>query len=201
MLFTTKYWVATAFSDELQVWKTTTYIQILFLVEYLTQSSWAISALPRLYRATSAPLLSSDFSALEIMMQDIPMRKSFIKELFFKRNINGWLSSIEDKVELEICLFDKDANSRQLVLLETCIESSEKYFKDSLQRIKIYPTQSFFEQTLADLNKHKKYKDANESFKEYKRFINACIDEYSINGISPIEAKHHVLDLRTKLKI
>ncbi len=49
MFFATKKWVAGVFNQNVQIWKTTTDIELLFLVEHVKHNSWTISSLPHLY--------------------------------------------------------------------------------------------------------------------------------------------------------
>lgn len=193
MFFGTKYSVATAFNDTIQVWKTTTDIEVLFLVEYLTGSSWTISALPRLYNSIFPADSNPNFNDLDIKHWDVNRRNKLLQKLFYDYKISGWLTSLENRVEIEVCLFDKQTNSKQLILIDTCDRKNEKYFKDSLQKIKTFPSENFYNQTTEQFDK--------DSHKQHKRFINAAIKEYSEKGMKKNEAKHYMFDLRTKLEI
>jgi hypothetical protein len=200
MFFTTKHWVATAFNNTIQVWKTTTDIKVLFLVEYVTPNSLAISALPQLYKNIFSAKGNSNLTDLDIKHWDIKTRNKLASKLYNEYKVSGWLSSIENKVEMEVCLFDKQANSKQLILVETTDINDKKYFKDSLQRITIYPSKTFLKQTEKALTQHTSIED---SYRQHRKFFNAGIKQYSSDeyGMTKNEAKHYMLDLRIKMKV
>ncbi|MBU3714853.1 MAG: hypothetical protein FGM46_07885, partial [Ferruginibacter sp.] len=176
MFFATKHWVAGAFNDKIQVWKTVTDIEILFLVDYIKPNCRVISALPRLYKNIFPSDSNSNLNDLDIKHWDIGRRNGLARQLFDEYNIYGWLSSIEDKVELEVCLFDKQTNSRQLILVDTTDRNSKKYFKDSLQRIKIFPPKAFYDKTAKELTTHS---DIEESYKQHQKYFNVGIKHYT----------------------
>ena len=67
-------------------------------------------------------------------------RNKLIRKLFDYYKISGWLTSLEDKSAIEVCLFDKQANLKQLKLIDIVDKENKIYFKDSLYRIKIFPS-------------------------------------------------------------
>jgi len=202
MFFATKKWVAGAFNNEIQIWHTKTDITVLFLVEYVDKRSWTISALPRLFNNIFPLESNPDFDDLDIKHWDINRRNKLTSELHDKYKIFGWLTSLENKIELEVCLFDKQVNANHLQLLDIVDRKGHNYFKDSLFRIKIYPTKSFYDKTIQKLNKQAPYTTIEKDcYKEYKRMINALINEEVQKGMDNIEAKHYYFDLRLKLKI
>jgi hypothetical protein len=202
MFFATKHWVAGAFNDTIQVWKTKSDIQILFLVDYLNDNSWSISALPQLFNSIFPADSNSNFGDLDIKRMDINRRNKLVQKLFDEFKISGWLTSLENRVEIEVCLFDKQANTNQLQLFDTVDNKNKNYFKDSLDRIKILPTKTFYDKTNQKLLEHTNFLSAdNEHYKSYKRNINAWIKHEVQNGMNKVEAKHYFLNLRTKLKI
>ncbi len=202
MFFATKFWVAGVFKDTIQVWKTKTEIQVLFLVDYLNNSSWTTSALPQLFNSIFPANSYSDFDDLDIKHSDINRRNKLVKKLFDEYNISGWLTSLENKVELEVCLFDKQANTNQLQLVDTVDSKNKNYFKDSLDRIKIFPTRNFYDKTNNKFNEHVPFLAKEEDhYTKYKRMMNAWIKDEVSKGMGEVEAKHYFLNLRTKLKI
>ncbi len=105
MFFGTKFFVAESFNDNIQVWQTTTDINVLFLVEYLNSRSWAFSALPRLYANIFNESNSTDYNDLDIKHFDISRRNKLIQKLFCDYKVSGWFTSVEGKIEVEVCLF------------------------------------------------------------------------------------------------
>ncbi len=195
MFFATKHFVANAFNDNVQVWKTTTDIKVLFLVEHLNWLSWTTSALPSLFNSIFKEESNSNFDDLDIKHWDIVRRNKLVRKLFDDYKISGWLTSLENKVELEICLFDKQANSKQLAFVETSDRNKKINLKDSLEKIKLFPTKNFYIKTTEQLNQHA------STLTDHKKFINAGVKDYIKLGMTRTEAKHHLFDLRTKLKI
>ena len=202
MFFATKKWVAGAFNENVQIWKTTTVIEVLFLVEYVDYNSWTISALPRLYNNIFPTDINTNFDDLDIKHRDINRRNKLVRKLYDEYTISGWLSSIENKVEMEVCLFDKHANAGQLILVDITNRNDKDYFKDSLDRIRIVPSNKFYEQTHKKLSKRESIlKGEKDHYKQYKKMQDAWIREDVNNGHDKVEAKHYHLSLRTKLKI
>ncbi len=62
MFFTTKKWVAGVFNENIQIWKTATDIELLFLVEHVNQSSWTISALVEAWARCAVPKASFTYT-------------------------------------------------------------------------------------------------------------------------------------------
>lgn len=54
---------------------------------------------------------------------------------------------MENKVEMEVFLFDKQANASQLILVDTIHKKDKSYFKDSLDSIRILPSKLFYQAT------------------------------------------------------
>jgi len=202
MFFATKRFVAKAFDNKIQVWKTKTDINVLFLVEYLTAMSWAISYLPHLYCGIFPNEIITNLNDLDIKHWDINRRNEFVSKLFEDFKISGWLTSLEGKIELEVCLFNKNSNSKQLSFVEITDMKNEKYFKDSLVRIKLFPTSEFYNKTQTTLNNHSSLiSQGRNHYNQYKNARNAHIREKAKNDNEKIGLKHFYYDLRIKLKI
>jgi len=202
MFFTTKLWVAGAFNETIQVWKTKTDIQILFLVDYLNDRSCTISALPQLFNTIFPEDSNFDLDDLDIKYKDINRRNKLVRKLYNEYQIYGWLTSLENKVELEVCLFDKQANTTQLELIDSVERKNKKYFKDSLEIISIYPTNSFYVKTNQQLLKQSNILSGdNNHYESYKGMINTWIKDEVQNGMNEVEATHYFLNFRTKLNI
>ncbi len=202
MFFATKEWVAGAFNNQVQIWKATTDIQILFLVEYLDDRSWTMSALPKLYNSVFPSDSNPDFDDLNIKHWDINRRNKLGQKLFDEYKISGWLTSLENRVEMEVCLFDKQANENQLQLLGTENAKGNNFYVDSLARIRIIPSSNFYKQTNQKLSERAPIlTDEKDHYKRYERMMNAWIQDEIQNGKCEAEAKHYHFNLRTKLKV
>jgi hypothetical protein len=145
MFFTTQQWVAGCFNESIHVYKTNKPIKVLFLIDKVNANSWSISSLPQLYQHVFPNESSNELNDLDIKKRDNNIRDKLVQKLFEEHAISGWFTSIENKVELEVCLFDTKANSVQLQLLETIHKKDKKYIKDSVEKIKIFPPKSFYE--------------------------------------------------------
>jgi len=141
--FATKLWVAGAFNDTIQVWKMKIDIQILFLVECLDDRSRSISSLPQLFNTFFPVDNNSDSNDLDIKNREINRRNRLVGKLFEKYKTPGWLTSLENKVEIKVCLFEKDANAKQFQLVDTVKRKNKSCIKDSLDRITIFPSNIF----------------------------------------------------------
>jgi len=192
MFFTTQHWVAAAFNQNIQVWKTNQSIRILFLMEDLNESCWVTSALPQLYYTIFPEETDKNLNDLDIKNLPITKREKLVKHLV-EHEISGWLTSLENRVELEICLFNQQ-KKKQLQLIDTIDISSTKYFKNSLENIKIYPSDTFYEKTKHQLN-------SQTNFAAYHKKVKAWINDEIHNGMDKNEAAHYYMNLRTKLKI
>jgi hypothetical protein len=202
MFFATKKWVAGAFNQHVQIWKTTTDIDVLFLVEYVKYNSWTISALPHLYKNIFPTDCNPNPDDLDMKRLDKNRRDELVRKLYDEYKISGWLSSLENRVEMEVCLFDKHANTSQLTLVDTVNKNDKRYVKDSLDRIKIYPSKHFYELTKKKLSEREPLlPDERDHYKRYKKMMYASIKEEVQNGMDKAEAKHYHFNLRTKLEI
>lgn len=179
-----------------QIWRTKRQIKVLFLIEHLDDSARALTTVDKLFRElfpNYTPLRPTRFD-LEIKNDEREIRRKFIEQLFHDFNVSGWFSSIENNEELEVCLFDKDANIDQLDLIQSGNFNLDNYKGNSLKQIEIYPTNIFFENTRIQL---KKSLLANfEDYKEHvmNNYFNIENDDIEYNKID-------CFDLRWKLGI
>jgi hypothetical protein len=202
MFFTTKKWVAGVFNENVQIWKTTTDIELLFLVEHVNQNSWTTSALPHLYNNLLPTERNLNFDDLDIKHWDKNRRDKLVRKLYDEYKISGWLSSFENKVEMEVCLFDKQANASQLILVDTIHKKDKTYFKDSLDSIRILPSKLFYEATNKKLSERESIlTDEGDHYKKYSGMMKNWIKVEVQNGMEKVEAQHYLFNLRTKLKI
>jgi len=202
MFFTTKKWVAGAFNQNVQIWKTSTDIEVLFLVEYVTFNSWTISALPHLYKSIFPTDCNLNFEDLDIKHRDKDKSDKLVRKLYDAYKISGWLSSLENKVEIEVCLFNEHANAGQLIFVDGINRSNENYFGDSLDRIRIFPSKLFYQKTIEKLSEREPLiTDERDYFKRYDRKMKKWVEEEVQNGMDKVEAQHYHFNLRMKLKI
>ncbi len=202
MFFATKLCVAGAFKDSVQVWKTTTDIRVLFLIDHLDDRSWATSSLPQLYNNLFQSNSNFELSDLDIKHKNLERREKLVRRLFDEYQVSGWLTSLDGKVELEVCLFDKKANKEQLVLADAVDRRNKRYFKDSLERISISPPQDFLDKTRQKLDARAPVMVAEQDHsKRYLRGIEANIKEEMEKGKSREEATHYFMNLRIKMKL
>lgn len=202
MFFSTKKWVAGCFNDSIQVYKSIKDIQVLFLIDEINSNTWSSSALPKLYNKLFPHEKRFGFNDLDIKHSNINRRNKLIQKLFEEHEISGWFTSLEKKVELEICLFDKQANTNQLKLIDIVDSNSNNYLKDSLDRIKILPSEIFYKNTSQKLlNSSNILLEDKDHYKSYQKKMNSWIKQEVQNGMGMLEAKHYLFDLRTKLKI
>lgn len=202
MFFTTKKWVAGVFNENVQIWKTTTDIELLFLVEHVNQNSWTVTALPHLYNNLFPTERKLNFDDLDIKHWDKNKIDKLVRTLYDANNISGWLSSLENKVEMEVCLFDKHANASQLILVDTIHKKDKTYFKDSLDSIRILPSKHFYEATNKKLSEREPMlTDEGDHYKKYSGMMKNWIKVEVKNGMEKVEAQHYHFNLRTKLKI
>ncbi|HBF89389.1 MAG TPA: hypothetical protein DDX39_12175 [Bacteroidales bacterium] len=191
MFFGTKYIVAKAFNSKVQVWKTKKTLTIVFLVKYFNQRGWVISALPEIYKNIFPSEKTNVIFDLDIK-QDINKRNEFIKRLVEDYKINGWLTSIEGKIDIEVCLFDLHNNLEKLELIEISINRDSVYFEDSLRKIKIYPSDLFYNNTNQNIK---------TNYSTHRKSIQSWIANEAKNEKEKESLWHFYYDLRLKLKI
>lgn len=200
MFFALKHYVAEAFHENVQVWKTTSDIELLFVVDYIDGRSWTFSALPRLYRDIF-PEDNQLYSDLDIKHWNVERRDKFARKLHAEHHVPGWLTSLENHHELEICLFDNECSARDLKFI--CLSNDDcKYYKDSLKRLNIFPPKSFFETTYKVIRSNSYYSgDKTEIFRKYKRIVNYNIREESRTEDDCKKNREWWSNLRLKLRI
>jgi hypothetical protein len=202
MFFATKKWVAGAFYEQVQIWKTRNDIEVLFLVDSLDERSWAKSAIPQLYQVLFPEEKSIDLTDLDIKHRNSDRLNKLVHELFVGHEISGWLSSIEGKVEMEVCLFDKETNESHLQLLTIVDRNDVSHFKDSLNSIHVFPSPSFYDRSIQKfIERGSVFSNSQDTYKVYKSTMNAWIHEEVQMGMDWNVARHFHFNLRLKLKI
>lgn len=201
MFFATTYSIAKAFGKNVQIWMTTKEIQLIFLISHIDDQSRSSSNIPQLYNKIFPEDSYLNLDDLDIKQRDFNRRYKFINKLYKIHEINGWFSSLEDSVPVEVCLFDKIANSQQLKLLEIASDGT-KYFKESLKRIKVYPTEKFYSSTFQKLDEMYPSSHSKADYlRIHQKSRSAWIKDDIDNGIPRIVSLHNTYDLRCKLKI
>lgn len=201
MFFALKHYVASAFNKQVQIWKTSQDIEVLFLVDYINERSWTFSALPRLYNELFPEDNNSTYSDLDIKHWNIERRDKLVKKLHNEHQVNGWLTSVENHHELEICLFGEQTCSQTIKFIDV-FNDGNKYYKDSLRHIDVFPTASFFETSYEEIRSNNYYNvDKIEMFRKYKRIINYNIREESRTDDERKKNREWWSNLRLKLKI
>jgi len=195
MFFGLQKSIATAFqnnSNEVQIWTVKQDIKILFMVLEYTQNSRTKSAIVDIYKGYYPS--ENGINDLEIKHFDHSKRNKFIEKLKNEKII-GWLSSLDDRVDLEVCLFPHEKELDRLIELVKVISNNDTEFEylNALEKIEIYPSNTFFKQT--------KKKLLNSPFSDYEKLIGNSIQDEIKQGLTEKQAKHYLLNLRTKLKV
>lgn len=177
-------------NKRIQVWKVIEDIEVLFMVSQIkNQTSHVESSIVEIYKDILPDEIGADISDLSIKAFNKKRLNILIKELK-RMGIKGWLSSLENRVELEICLFNKKLLKR----VGSC--NADKYIlHNSLEGLIIYPSKIFYTKSKKNLTGYKaKYSD-------HKKWYNYTVKNANEYGQSIEEAKHDYFDLRLKLKL
>ncbi len=203
LFFATKYSVAKAFGDQIQIWKTTKEIRVLFLVRFLCNRAWAYSELANVFNDVFPEESNSGFDDLDVKHRDKERRNKFVQKLYNEYDCSGWFTSVEEMIDVEVCLFNSKMNAERIALIEPNCEENKKYYKDSLDKIKIFPSKSFFENTKAELLRTRPVVfTGKDDYSVYRNFMNRRIREEAIDfEESKVIRKHRLFNLRLKLKI
>ena len=162
------------------------------MVQELNYSSWSKSSITDIYKEYYPS--ENGLNDLDIKHRDHHKRDKLIDKLK-NENIMGWLSSLEGKVDLEICLFPDKRVFDQLMELETVIDKGNDKFDylNALDGIDLNPSEQFFTQTKDNLK--------GSPFADYATMVAAWSEDEIKQGLTPEEARHYHLNLRTKFKI
>lgn len=195
MFFGLQKWIARAFqndSDKIQIWTVKRDIKVLFMVLELNQASRTKSAIIDIYKEYFPT--ENELIDLDIKHFDHQKRNKFIDKLKGEKII-GWLSSLDDKVDLEVCLFPNKKEHDRIIELVKVINNNNTAFEhlNSLDRVEIYPSGQFFKRTREKLQ--------DSPFENYKERIDTCVQDEIKQGRTKEQARHNFLDLRIKLKI
>ncbi|MFZ9955701.1 MAG: hypothetical protein ACO3E1_06210 [Flavobacteriales bacterium] len=194
MFFATKYFVAKGFNERVQVWKTKKEMKVLFLVQNIDDASIPYSSLTDIFNQLFPEEANTNFNDLDIK-QNCNRRERLVKYLFNNCDVRGWFTSVEDGQEhIELCLFDSCSIAQHLSFYGIFKNASELFYKDSLTRIKIFPTRAFYNRSAQKLMRKKK-----EYLKDIKAFVNE--DEERYGKINRLHQRHFYYNLRVALKM
>lgn len=193
LYFGTKFHVAKGFNQNVQVWKTRADIKVLFMIDSL-KGSHVKSSISEIYSSYFPETENENFNDLDIK-QHRNRSSSFINMLQCNHKINGWFSSLEDKEEVEICLFNKAIINDGIHLVEV-LRDKGKYFNDSLVRFRMFPSESFYHNT-----NENKINNFVKPYHEYVKGINEFIKESCLTVDEIRQAKQSYYNMRNKLKL
>lgn len=178
------------------MWKTTLDIDILFAVDHIRRDNRVISAITDVYRKTF-PEDESHYDDLDVKH---PPRIHTFADILFRNSINGFFTSEEDKTEVEVCLF-----YAQATFLITLIDERDAddllYFRNSLRRLKFYPSHKFVEKTQTKMFERVFHSDFTLFYKEHRNNIRNFIKEQQGYGKDVIKLREEYYFLRDNLKI
>lgn len=171
---------------KVQIWETLKDFRLLFMVTHVTSSSWVISAITEIYKSQYPEEKGLD--DLDIKQRDFNKRKKLI-DILMRQGIIGWLSSLEDNPALEVCLFPTMEHFKTLIYPLADFDVSDYRFHNSLNDLKIYPSDLFYERSKPHLNSHM----------EYARWFKLECEEVDPNEVDSIYRRD--IDLRMKLEM
>jgi hypothetical protein len=174
-----------------QVWKCIKDVEVLFMVSEISDSRALVkSSIVEIYREYFPELSKNEeLSFLDIKHRD-PQKLAMLVARMKKDRIKGWFSSIEDRANCEICLFDQES-----VQFTEVTNQHQKYTcYHALKKLEISHAQTFKDKSLFNL------KHPNSYQKHLKWFEYVTRNELPID-VNQDEAQHEYYDLRMKLKI
>lgn len=144
---------------ETQVWKVLYDLTLLFMVSHVTRQAWVISSIVEIYQSEYPEEVNID--DLDIKQRDFAKRRKLIN-LLKKEGIIGWLSSFEDKLNLEICLFPDKSNFSGSIHPLKSVAISEYEFYNALNDMQIHPSKQFYERSALHVNDFNDYHSSFE---------------------------------------
>ncbi len=207
MFFALQFFVAgagfgkTNIPSKIHLWKTKKDVKVIFLITRLNAHAWAESAIPLIYEDVFPDESSLHLTDLDIKQTDFNRRVKFINKLHQEFNIDGWFSSLEGRIELEICLFGKKSISEKIELIEQVSEDNDLFvFKNSLRKLKLFPGEGFVKLTRKAINKHYTFYKANP-YQDYRKKLKIWYEDGLERGLKINDMKEEYYNLRHKLKI
>ncbi|MBI1184805.1 hypothetical protein GC194_11060 [bacterium] len=171
-----------------QLWKAKCDFKVLFMVNDLSYRAHAESAIVDIYNSIFHD--GKGLDDLDIKQHDYDKRAKLLKHLL-GQGITGWLSSLENGAELELCLFDVSK-------LESMVEfvghaNDENKMRNALITIDVFPDNDFFVRTSTKIR--------DNTFDKYLKWHQQLVDEQIGYDCTDDEARQYCLNLRVKLEI
>lgn len=188
--FALRFGVASIFGDIIHVWKVIDEIEVLFLIDSIYPR--IISAIPELYKIINPD--EGNVADLDVKCTDRIV--GFAKDLSLN-GVSGFFSNVEGD-DLEICLFGTDNILKHLQQIDIGKRGERKYFKNSLTKLKIFPSDRFYQKTteaFAD-----RLIDSSKSRKKHVQAFKSWIKEAETDE-EAMRLREYYYDLRLKLKI
>jgi hypothetical protein len=188
--FALTFGVASYFGNIIHVWKVTNEIEVLFLIDSIYPR--IISAIPELYKIINP----SEINVNDLDVKCTDRIIGFAKELSLN-GVPGFFSNVEEN-DPEICLFGANNILSHLQQIDIGNRGDKKYFKSSLRKLKIFPSDRFYQKTkevFAD-----QLIDSSESRKEHAEAVESWIEEAETDE-EAMRVIEFYYDLRLKLKI
>jgi hypothetical protein len=193
--FATTTMYAKSFGSIVQVWKVKKQFIVPFLIKHLTHQSKGKSAIPDLYNRIFPSDANPTYRELDIKMNT--KREIFIQALR-DRGCVGWFSTFEDNVPCEICAFGAEMYCE---LIDSC-DITELKLYESLKKMRIQPSQAFFQATDLCLNEYyKTHYTKKEPYHIFRSKMRNWVLDYVRNGGEEKDGKHTYYNLRLKLKV
>lgn len=186
--------VAGCFQDlndpSIHIWQTIEPIKILFMVSYIDSQARAESAIVEIYESYFPG--REKVNDMEIKSYNRTLRDALISKLI-DDGIGGWLSSLENAQQLEICLFADRIRQEKRIKFVSSQSDNAPHPITSLKKIKIYPSDRFYKLSEEPLK--------FQLYPKYKQRIRSILKEEleSTDDINYI--KNFWYTLRIKLKI
>ncbi len=193
IFFGLKYFIAKAFKDEnrkVVAFKLNRDLEILFMLKEMNRRQHYISCGDEIFK-NFFPDNSSDIDDLRIK-QDKALLDKMIT-LLSSQKINGWLTSLENNPELEICIFGNQINNDLFTIIDSVDLDVEYEFYDALKYIQIFPSEDFISESKSNFS---------NDFKTFrKQNINCANCLIRDDGYSKERAEFELYNMRYKLKI
>ena len=193
MFFALRFGVASIFGDIIQVWKVTNAIEVLFLIDSIKHNNRLISAIPELYKM----LNPNDGNVTDLDVKCTARVFKFAKDLYLNGE-RGFFSNVEGD-DLEICLFGAETVSGHLQQIEVRARGDKKYFKNSLRKFKLFPSDRFYQKTTEAFNARSI--DHNQPYKKHVLAVRSWVRDEANTPEDAVRLREYYYDLRLKLKI
>jgi hypothetical protein len=199
MFFMLKFSLASHGYNDVQVWRVSRDIELLFMVDSIAREARVISSIEKVYSDVYPESIHHEFDDLDIKHRSIERRNAFVNRLQ-NLGLTGWFSSYENNAELEICLFSPSEGD--LSLLDCVSKEREDYRRCSLRDINIKPSNQFYSKTNSSFNKsYGLILTPEQRFLKHKQRVNDMIMELNSDSENERKLREDFFDLRLKLEI